>query len=647
MIVNHTYKQHFICLIIAILIPIPTLAKDTVIIPEAKVKSAQNKPSALYTSISTTQFNKKDLTLSPAVNLSQFFKQEQSVVRLTNASGDSSQTALSLRGFGDNAAANSLILIDGFPLTNPSLFAPNFNSILLSDIERIDILQGSKGALYGDQAVGGVVEITTRHPKRFFVSDIFSIGSDATLYESILVGDKKENGVFYKFFGLLSKTDHYRKHQQENNNNIAAQIGLDYARGTVSANIQSYANTIYFPGGLTQNEFDANPKQATEWRNYSRYRTTLLQLLNKHSFNDKWLLETRLSAQKTQGSGFIFLHFNRTESMQRFQPRFITHIQNNKLIVGYDGIFSYYRLANKNISSRVNANENDVYAELTSPINQQIDVITGVRKAWQTNRIEEIIGQQKHSLNQVFVTELGLVYRITNALSFFIRRDGNFSFPKANEQTWLPSQVKALQVQTGTSYESGIKWGNDTYQTQLSIYRLQLHNEIAFNPTQTIDQPFGAFNNLDDTLRYGISLAQRINLTTRASINGQVNYVHARLTSGRFAQKTIPGVPAWNGNFSFNYAFTSQWSTQYILLYNGSRFASDDLLNVSRRVPGYWLNDIAIQYKLRSFIFNVDVNNIWDKHYPNYVFYDAFAKENVYYPAAGRTYAFIFKVNLD
>ena len=83
---------------------------------------------------------------------------------------DSSQTALSIRGFGDNAAANSLILVDGFPLANVSLLTPNFNSIALSDIERIDIIQGSQGSLWGNQAVGGVLNIVTRHPEKWLAN---------------------------------------------------------------------------------------------------------------------------------------------------------------------------------------------------------------------------------------------------------------------------------------------------------------------------------------------------------------------------------------------------------------------------------------------------------------------------------------------
>ena len=40
-------------------------------------------------------------------------------LQLHDASGNGSQAAISMRGFGANAASNTLILLNGIPLTNP------------------------------------------------------------------------------------------------------------------------------------------------------------------------------------------------------------------------------------------------------------------------------------------------------------------------------------------------------------------------------------------------------------------------------------------------------------------------------------------------------------------------------------------------
>lgn len=58
----------------------------------------------------------------------------------------------------------TLVLVDGVPLNDPS--QPNggfeFSSFELADIERIEVLNGPQGSLWGSDAIGGVISFTTR-----------------------------------------------------------------------------------------------------------------------------------------------------------------------------------------------------------------------------------------------------------------------------------------------------------------------------------------------------------------------------------------------------------------------------------------------------------------------------------------------------
>ena len=80
--------------------------------------------------------------------------------------------SFSLRGFtGGQAANNTLILVDGVRRLNKQ-GGVSFNqvsSILISQIERVEILSGSAGVLYGDQAVGGVINIITKGLQKMVV----------------------------------------------------------------------------------------------------------------------------------------------------------------------------------------------------------------------------------------------------------------------------------------------------------------------------------------------------------------------------------------------------------------------------------------------------------------------------------------------
>lgn len=622
-----------------------TIAANPIIIPDTKIKANHLSRQKDNRYPSTTEFSSEKISKSPVFLLSDFLKQEQSIVYLKNNSGDTTQTALSIRGFGDNASANSLILIDGFPLTNPTLLAPNFNSIPLSDIAHIEIFPGSQGTLWGDQAVGGVVNIITKHPKKLLTHFILNVGSYNNDYANLLVGNKK-NQWFYKIFAALNKNDGYRHHQQQSGNNIAVQIGNEGEKGTVTFNLQSYGGMTYFPGGLTLQQFNQHPQAATEFHNNRHYRTTIFQIFNRYLVSQKWLVESRLAYQQTNSAGFVFVNFTGDDSQFHFNPRLIFNWQKKKIMIGYQTQLARYQLINSAAESKVNTNQQHIYSQVTLPVNETVDVIIGARKAWQFNHALDRDLKQS-SLNQVGVTEQGIIYHPTQTISFFLRRDGNFSFPKANEQTWLASNSTSLQVQTGTSYETGLQYQIETLQLQFSLYHLQLHNEIAFNPTQTEQQPFGAFTNYDKTIRQGLSFLERYQITDHLAFNSQLNYVRARFSSGKFSGKTIPAVPAVTANVGLDYSWNEKWSAQYNLLYTGSRYASDDVENISKRMAPYWLHDIALQYQQKYFIMIASIKNVFNTHYANYVFYDSVTQQNTYYSAIGRSFSLTLKVNID
>jgi len=56
----------------------------------------------------------------------------------------------------------TLVLIDGVEVNSVTLGRFNFADLTTDNIERIEILRGSGGTLYGSQAIGGVINIITR-----------------------------------------------------------------------------------------------------------------------------------------------------------------------------------------------------------------------------------------------------------------------------------------------------------------------------------------------------------------------------------------------------------------------------------------------------------------------------------------------------
>ena len=80
------------------------------------------------------------------------------------ARADSSQYAISARGFNNVLANKMLVLIDGRTVYTP-LFSGVFweaQDVMLEDVERIEVVTGPSTALWGSNAVNGLIHIVTR-----------------------------------------------------------------------------------------------------------------------------------------------------------------------------------------------------------------------------------------------------------------------------------------------------------------------------------------------------------------------------------------------------------------------------------------------------------------------------------------------------
>ncbi len=64
----------------------------------------------------------------------------QAGLQIRDTMGDGNRAAISLRGFGENAGSNTLVLVDGRRLNQPSQATPDLNSVPLANIERIEIM---------------------------------------------------------------------------------------------------------------------------------------------------------------------------------------------------------------------------------------------------------------------------------------------------------------------------------------------------------------------------------------------------------------------------------------------------------------------------------------------------------------------------
>lgn len=102
-------------------------------------------------------------------------------VFLTEAGGPGASSDIRLRGANPN---QTLVLIDGIRVNDPAQASGEFDGALIAPalIERIEILRGPQSALYGSDAIGGVVNIIT---KRGAGKPTYTLGVEGGSYGTI------------------------------------------------------------------------------------------------------------------------------------------------------------------------------------------------------------------------------------------------------------------------------------------------------------------------------------------------------------------------------------------------------------------------------------------------------------------------------
>ena len=102
-------------------------------------------------------------------------------------------TQVRIRGHEGN---HTLVLIDGVEVAAPNQGEYDFGGLIAEDIARIEVIRGPQSALYGSNAIGGVISITTKRPEEPGVSGrtAVEVGSDGTTQLSAALRAKGPRG---------------------------------------------------------------------------------------------------------------------------------------------------------------------------------------------------------------------------------------------------------------------------------------------------------------------------------------------------------------------------------------------------------------------------------------------------------------------
>jgi iron complex outermembrane recepter protein len=166
---------------------------------QIEIQSASKKnepiaqaPAAVYV------ITNEDIIRSGVTNIPDALRM---VPGLQVARSDSNSWAISIRGFNSTLANKLLVLIDGRSIYNPVFGGTLWEAqhLLLDDIERIELVRGPGGSLWGANAVNGVINIITKHTRDTQGSQL-----------SVLYGNEEQGTLSARQGGRFGDAGSYR-----------------------------------------------------------------------------------------------------------------------------------------------------------------------------------------------------------------------------------------------------------------------------------------------------------------------------------------------------------------------------------------------------------------------------------------------------
>ena len=594
-------------------------------LPPMVITRATNLKAPTPASVSV--IDREQIERSAASNLIDVLR-SQAGVQIRDIMGDGNRAAISLRGFGENAINNTLVLVDGRRLNLPALAGPDLNTVPLGNIERIEIIRGAGTVLYGDQAVGGVINIITRTPAKREAYIEASRGShDLEAYRGHIFQPLAAGFSLYAS-GETRNSDGYRDHNNANYSNAFTRLRYDHDTGHVLYEYQTVDDELLYPGYITvgQQRQDRKSSITGNSSGYNDSKTQVHRIALEQSLSDNWAASFDYSHSDQDGVGSFdygfgpspFVQDLRTES---FSPRLTGHwhtdLGQTELLLGHDHITSDYQSSATTVDAR--QTQRDWYSQISQPLGHGLNLTLGYRASEVEDR-EAIVS--KHQTDREDSTSIGLSWQANDNLKAFIKREDVLRWANVEENGWAANGVDFLKPQTGESWEGGLEWADSQQRYRASVYRLDLKNEIMYDALATAPSDgLGANSNQDKTRRDGLLLEAQRQLNTRLGIGGQYSLTDSEYRDGNFKGNEVPWVARHSASAHLDYLIFPSLKGMLEAIYTGSRYLSSDEGHAMSRAGGYTLFNVALTYDYQQLSAKLRVNNLTGKRYESFASY--------------------------
>lgn len=136
----------------------PTTRDDALKLSDVVISANRQVESRTATSAANTVFTRADIDRLQPSSVTDLLTRVPGV-QVAPTGGRGSLPGIFIRG---TKAAQSLVLVDGVRIANATSGDSGLQFLGIDQIERVEVLRGSRSAIYGSDAIGGVIQIFTR-----------------------------------------------------------------------------------------------------------------------------------------------------------------------------------------------------------------------------------------------------------------------------------------------------------------------------------------------------------------------------------------------------------------------------------------------------------------------------------------------------
>jgi iron complex outermembrane receptor protein len=616
-------------------------------LPTIVISASRIEQQRIVTPTSISLITREEIEASGAQDLPQLL-QARGGVQINSLYGTAHTATIDMRGFGSTASRNTLILVDGRRLNNSGdLASPDLASIDLSRVERVEIVQGSASILYGNQAVGGLINIITRTPEAFDARVEAGVGSYSNRSLRANLGHQLDNGLSFRLNARKEESDNYRDNNRTELQDLNLRLDYTHDHGRIFIEQQALDDEQELPGSLFDDELNTDRRQSASAYDgdYSETRTDLTRIGLEQDLSLNWRLEAEASYRRNDREfQTSFRTFPGTTSTQDrkvkgFNPRIIGLLPlahgEATFTAGADLERTDYLLETSFGPQALDQSIDAYYLQLTAPVSPILSATIGWRQAGVDNRIDTGAGEERLD-DDVKTGSFGLTARPAAGLRLFIRVDENYRFATVDEHTNVVyGQPVGIKNQTGISQEAGAEWQHKGLNAKAVVYRLELEDEISFDTTGFTN------TNLDETRREGLILEARWQASPGLALSGSFTYTEPTITAGAFEGNQIPLVSARSARLGVDWLPAQDWGLFAETLLRSERAFGGDFANDFGTLPGYGVVNAGGRYSLGPWRLGLRVDNLLNKEYiaSGSVGYDAsFTQREAYFPAPERSF---------